>query len=245
MKPISFIAGNKSRLLLLAAVATGVLGMQAGRGTLAFFTTSATSTGNVFTAGNLQMNVSDVNQGPLATVDTSITFANMKPGDTVYAPLKIKNVGSLPGLLGISYATSVVDDGNGGTPVDLAPGLTLAIKGTIVGAGSGTIGTIGADPTHACSVTNFGTSGIWSDSVQAATLMTAGAGPTSIQAVASPATGIAMPAVTGTETLCLQVVFDDPGASNTYNNPVIGQTNTTVVFTFSGLASGAAVVTGP
>jgi predicted ribosomally synthesized peptide with SipW-like signal peptide len=43
------------RTLLVMALTMGVLGMQSGRGTLAYFTDSVASTGNTLTAGNLKL----------------------------------------------------------------------------------------------------------------------------------------------------------------------------------------------
>jgi predicted ribosomally synthesized peptide with SipW-like signal peptide len=43
------------RTILALALILGVLGMQAGRGTLAYFTDSVSSTGNQFTAGQLKL----------------------------------------------------------------------------------------------------------------------------------------------------------------------------------------------
>jgi len=162
----------------------------------------------------------------------------MAPGDIVYAPIEIDNTGTLPGLLGIKYATS---SGNGGTDQDLAPGLKLAIKEA--SGGTGTIATVVADSTTACSSTNWPTGAIWATSVQSATTMTAGAGPTVIVA---PAVGLPMIAATGHAILCLQVTFTEPAVGdNTFNNAANDLTNTTVVFTFDGRSSATPVIQNP
>ncbi len=48
-----FIRVASPRVLLAGALAVGVLGSQSGQGTLAYFTSSVTNTGNTFTAGTL------------------------------------------------------------------------------------------------------------------------------------------------------------------------------------------------
>ena len=84
----------------------------------------------------------------------------MKPGDAVYAPIEIDNVGTLDAVYGIKYTTTT------GGSQDLAPGLKLAILGT--GAtGSGTNDTTTLDPA-ACNATNFAAPGtIWAEMVVA------------------------------------------------------------------------------
>src|SRR5207302_9703725 len=79
-----FSGAQLLRFGVVATLATGVLATAAGRGTLAFFTASTTSTANTFTAGTLRMNIADVDQSGAATVAGSIVFRDMKPGDIVY-----------------------------------------------------------------------------------------------------------------------------------------------------------------
>ena len=118
------------RALTIGVLALGILSVQVGRGTLAYFTTQVGSTANTFTAGNLHFNINDNTDGTAGhtTVSSSIALANMKPGDSVYAPIKVTNIGSLDGQYGISYTAS----NSGGT--DLTAFLTIGV----VGAGSGT-----------------------------------------------------------------------------------------------------------
>ncbi|HLZ28411.1 MAG TPA: hypothetical protein VKV73_13915 [Chloroflexota bacterium] len=242
MKPISFIAGNKSRLLLLAAVATGVLGMQAGRGTLAFFTTSVGSSANVFTAGSLKFNINDtVGTGTgLTSVTSSISFTNaasgglMKPGDKIYAPISISNIGTLDAVYGLSYFGTHT---NG----DLIPGLNLAIK---------------RGPSQAACVSTNWTAGteVALTTPIDAPLIAGGTSlsPTVIQAVSSAVTGGAAAAgiplaratvagPTGTPTidnLCLEVTFINdltPATQNTYNST--SGFDTTITFTFDALVA--------
>src|SRR5690348_12683234 len=90
------------KLVLIGALATGVLATATGRGTLAFFTTRVTSSANTFTAGDLHFQIgsfdgssmSAVNaSGTSGTTSASITLSDIKPGDTVFAPLSITNAG--------------------------------------------------------------------------------------------------------------------------------------------------------
>lgn len=70
------------RTLTLGITAILIVSMLAGAGTLAFFSGIETSTGNTFTAGTLDLKVSDTDE--LVGTDgvtATWTFSNMKPGD--------------------------------------------------------------------------------------------------------------------------------------------------------------------
>jgi len=227
---IAFPFGSSQllRLGLVATMATGVLATVAGHGTMAYFTTQTTSTANLFTAGTLHLQATDGDQGPLASVSASITFTDnsglMKPGDKVYAPIEIDNVGTLDAKYGIAYTTT---SGHGNADQNLAPGLTLAIKR----AGTGS-----ASALTDCTSTNFGNAAVWQSTTRASAAMVS-VGETVVDVTG----GSALPVVHATaDILCMEVTFADPGASNTYNNATNGNTNTTVTFTFDGLVSAAA-----
>lgn len=53
-----------------------------GGATFAFFSSSATSTGNVFAAGNLVLQVDDANEANAAAVSASLNFTDLAPGVT-------------------------------------------------------------------------------------------------------------------------------------------------------------------
>jgi predicted ribosomally synthesized peptide with SipW-like signal peptide len=143
-----------TRLMLVSAVATGVLATAAGHGTMAYFTSTVVSDQNAFTAGNLQLNIADNNSNsattdhtnPSKTVDTSITLSNMKPGDVVFAPIHVSNVGSIDARLGIAYSTAK----STGATDDIAKALTIELVGR--GSGTGTMATCNSttidDGTH-------------------------------------------------------------------------------------------------
>jgi hypothetical protein len=241
-----FTGAQLLRFGVVATLATGVLATAAGRGTLAYFTTQVTSTGNAFTAGTLHMNIADVDQaGALTTVGSSITFGpTMKPGDVVYAPIEIDNVGNLAAVYGITYSTTT-------TGLDLADGLDLAVKAS--GGGTGTKATVVADSAHACSAANWATGAVWTSTIQAGAGMVSGLTPQTVLGVSSDtsfgaadAVGRPLAATSGVETLCLRITFTEPGSGvNTYNNATNGSTNTTVLFTFDGLVHAGAVINNP
>ena len=79
------------RFMLMATLAAGMLSMNAGRGTLAYFTTQATSNGNVFTAGTLRFSMDDANGSGQQLTD-SITNLNIYPGRNTQAALRLNNL---------------------------------------------------------------------------------------------------------------------------------------------------------
>jgi hypothetical protein len=246
------------RLVLVAAITTGALAAVAGNGTMAWFTTTPTSDTNLFTSGTLHLQIQDNNEDLSATpysVGASIVFANMKPGDVVYAPIEIDNTGTLPAVYGIRYTTSNTGDQN------LAPALNLEIKHNNAGALQGTKSS--ASGGTGCNAANFALGTHWltgtGGSGTAAPGFMLAAGETlqtvSTQTVAAgtntqvlPAVGRPLTAVLGAkpnEVLCLAVTFVEGAGNNTYNNAVNGNTNTTVTFIFDGLASAAPLTNNP
>src|SRR5437773_4013458 len=121
-------AAQWGRLVVVGALATGVLSTTAGRGTLAYFTTQVKSTANSFTAGNLHFTIADNDEVATApSVTSSMTLTNLKPGDVVYAPLTLANTGSVDAKWGIKYTTTTG-----------AANLATALKLGVVGRGTGT-----------------------------------------------------------------------------------------------------------
>jgi len=237
---IPFSRGQQFKLVLFGALVIGVLATMAGRGTLAYFTTQVRSDTNTFTAGTLQFHVGDIDESDLTpAVTSSISFSTMKPGDVVYAPIEIDNVGSLAAKYGILYGATTT------TGTDLTPALDLAIVGK--GTGTGTKTNTATNGT-ACNATTFGTASVWSETIRTTAPMDP-AGET-IVAVATSTLNLA--ATNGVDILCMQVKFHDSGApgslttgDNVYNDTTIGHTNTTVNFVFDGLVSAAAVINNP
>ncbi len=85
-----------------------------GGATFAFFSSSATSTGNIFASGTLALKLDDTDETtPAATVTASIGASNLAPGGTVSGFISMHNDGSIAiqhvDLSGTETATSVPD----------------------------------------------------------------------------------------------------------------------------------------
>ena len=80
--------------LLMSIMVIGIAALFLGAGTFAYFSDTETSTNNTFTAGTLDLDITD---------NTPITLTNMKPGDSATGSMTVENIGGLPGCL---YATS-------------------------------------------------------------------------------------------------------------------------------------------
>jgi predicted ribosomally synthesized peptide with SipW-like signal peptide len=126
-------AHNMLRWGLFGALGMGLLSLSAGSGTLAYFTTQVQSNNNTFTAGNLRFNIADSisTTGQYPSVGSSLSLLNMKPGDAVYAPIKLTNVGNIDSTFGISYTTSSVLASNS----DINGGTVSQVAGNIVDSG--------------------------------------------------------------------------------------------------------------
>jgi len=100
--------------ILMSILMIGVVAMAAGAGTFAYFSDTETSTENTFTAGTLDLTLS--NDGTTYTdgVTATWTASNMKPGDTGVDTLYIKNAGSISGYIDLSGIG--VTDAEGANP---------------------------------------------------------------------------------------------------------------------------------
>ena len=94
------------RALLAMVMMLGVLSMQAGRGTLAYFTSTAASTANAFTTGTLSLKLTDANETAQAAISASIGSAAFKPGDTTVGYVTVNNGGTLPFDYGLKYTAT-------------------------------------------------------------------------------------------------------------------------------------------
>jgi predicted ribosomally synthesized peptide with SipW-like signal peptide len=233
------------RLGLVAAMATGVVGTVAGHGTTAYFSSTVVSNTNTFSAGNLHLQIADKNNVASAgPVSTTMTLSTMKPGDVVYAPIYLTNVGSINAKWGIKYTTAVA----AGSTADLADALQVSI----FGKGSGSAASDGSD----CKSGQLG-SGKWAEQI-VPTWDTMVAGPTvttyvDYQATTAPhvadrtydATDLAAPAyltmapTTGADIVCIGVQFPSAGwpanntaGDNAWNGASDGYYGTSVTFTF-------------
>ena len=103
------------RILMLGITAILVASLLAGAGSFAYFSDVETSTGNTFTAGTLDLKVSDWDELTFKDgVSATWTFSNMKPGDTV-GPRSVwlRNFGSVEADHIEITSTNVVNDPSG------------------------------------------------------------------------------------------------------------------------------------
>lgn len=98
---------NRKVSVLLSLAVIGVVAALITTTTTALFTDSATSTGNTFATGTLDIKLTDDSEGPLDTVSGSITYSNMAPGDTAYKPIAVSNAGTLQ--LRYAMGTTITD----------------------------------------------------------------------------------------------------------------------------------------
>ena len=94
------------RVILTLVMTLGVLSLQAGQGTLAYFTSTATSTGNTFASGTVSLKLTDADETAQAAITASIGAANFKPGDTVVGHVTVQNGGTLPFDYGLKYTAA-------------------------------------------------------------------------------------------------------------------------------------------
>ena len=122
---------NMLRWMLFGVLAMGMLSLNTGSGTLAYFTTQVQSNNNTFTAGNLRFNILDSlsTTGQYPSVGSSLSLLNMKPGDVTYAPIQLNNVGNLAARYGVKYSTTTVLANNSNGGVISATGTTLVDSG--------------------------------------------------------------------------------------------------------------------
>jgi predicted ribosomally synthesized peptide with SipW-like signal peptide len=217
-----FSGAQLLRFGVVVTLATGVLATAAGRGTLAYFTTQATSTANTFAAGNLKFTISDNNEAAAATVTSSITLADMKPGDVVYAPVTIRNAGTMTAKWGIKYTTTT-------TTSNLASALKMAVVAK--GGGSAT--------TANCISADFGDANKWKQQIVASPAAVNPAGATIVDSTSSTAPAVAGAYASGeylpllaaaSDVVCVEITFPDgstPGSLTTGDNAWNGATNAT------------------
>jgi predicted ribosomally synthesized peptide with SipW-like signal peptide len=106
------------KILGLAISALLVIGMVAA-GTFAYFTDTQASTGNVFTAGKLDLGLG-TGTGTATTGDASATFSasTWKPGDTATGTLSVNNAGNIA-MAHLTVAFSYPAVNVGGRPANI------------------------------------------------------------------------------------------------------------------------------
>jgi len=114
------------KILGLTVAALLVMGLVGG-GTWAYFTDVETSTGNTFAAGTLNLQV-----GAADPLTTTITVADMKPGDSDFIDWLLKNDGSIAGSLDITFSNIVDLENLVNEPeeADVGETGTVAVPGT-------------------------------------------------------------------------------------------------------------------
>jgi len=86
------------RKAILSIALAGMLAFGAGLGTMAWFTSTATSETNIFEAGTLTLDVNGANGEEKFDFNVDLNFDNLQPGDSLTdgtAEIVIKNTGSL------------------------------------------------------------------------------------------------------------------------------------------------------
>jgi predicted ribosomally synthesized peptide with SipW-like signal peptide len=196
----------------------GILSIMGGLGTLAYYTTSADSTANTFTAGKIKLQLSDSDEGPADSVAASIV-ANVatnqwRPGRKVTAPITVDNTGDLALTYGLSYTASDSGSKPGGGAATPTQFLKLNIKAK--GTGNGTASD--------CTTANFSDAGKWQESIISEQTMAVGTAVLWADTVRSINAA-------SNEVLCFQVEFTN-GAAGVENNAMGG--TSTVAFNFTG-----------
>jgi predicted ribosomally synthesized peptide with SipW-like signal peptide len=105
-----------NKKILASMFVISILALGIGWGTYSLFIDTETSSGNTFTAGTLDLTV-DGQDDPDVMY---ITLPNMKPGDdTGYYKWVLKNVGTLPGKLSVTFSV-ITNNENGVNEPELA-----------------------------------------------------------------------------------------------------------------------------
>ena len=89
--------------------------MLAGAGTFAYFTDTEVSSGNMFTAGTLDLKVSDDDEGAGDGVSATWVLSDMEPGVTIFPvnAVTLHNSGNVEGdHVEISFSHSLEENGN-------------------------------------------------------------------------------------------------------------------------------------
>lgn len=97
----------------------------AGLGTWAYYTDTESSTGNVVSAGTMDLQANGVSK-----VTTPIfTATGKKPGDSATNNTTLKNAGTIPGYLSIATSNATNTNGAGGTEYETTLGETGELGG--------------------------------------------------------------------------------------------------------------------
>lgn len=129
------------RVLLGLLVVVGVLGSQSGGGTLAVFTSSASSTNNTFSVGTVTISLADANESAATSIQASIGGTNLKANQTLLAGfVDVSNTGSLD----FTYTSSTSRTSASNAANDaLNAGLTVVVESRASGTCNAAAGASG------------------------------------------------------------------------------------------------------
>ncbi|MCD6240801.1 hypothetical protein J7K27_04675 [Candidatus Bathyarchaeota archaeon] len=85
--------------VLVSMLVIGLVSALAGAGIYAYFSDTATSSNNVFTAGTFDLKLSNDGSNYYDSVSATWTASDWAPGETCEATLYLRNVGSVPAKL--------------------------------------------------------------------------------------------------------------------------------------------------
>ena len=95
-----------TQALSALALVTGLLCLQAGQGTLAYFTSNAASTGNWFMTGKVLLNLTDANETESPAITASFGSGSFRPGDTAAGYIVVQNSGTRTFGYGLAYTAA-------------------------------------------------------------------------------------------------------------------------------------------
>lgn len=116
---------NKKIALSAMSILTSLALM--GGATFAFFSDVGSSTGNIFGAGSLNLQLDDNNETFTDNVSLSIIATNLMPGSSFTDSISLHNEGSLP-IAEVEFGANQTDNVNGGDGSDLADVLELTVR---------------------------------------------------------------------------------------------------------------------
>lgn len=97
--------------ILMSLLMIGVAVIVAIGGTVAYFSDTETSTGNTFTAGTLNLNLTDASENGTESETATWVFGNIAPGGSGGAILTVQNTGSINGYLDLSSISATNVEG--------------------------------------------------------------------------------------------------------------------------------------
>jgi predicted ribosomally synthesized peptide with SipW-like signal peptide len=115
------------KILGLSVVAMMIMAMVGG-GTWAYFSDPETSSGNILSAGTLDLTL-DGNNADIKVIETAVT--DVAPGDNGSEYVDLEAGGSLAGELDIAFSAITNVNGSGGTEYELSGSGELGGKATI------------------------------------------------------------------------------------------------------------------